>query len=62
MCEICGKVPHDPRCPNAVPQPIPSCPVCGAEAEEFYVDKQGRVAGCDRCLHPRPWWEMEAET
>jgi len=36
---------------NGVPDaPAPICPVCGDEAEEFYLDRDGDVIGCDRCI------------
>lgn len=30
-----------------------TCPVCGEEAEWFYIDDWGSVVGCDKCLHER---------
>lgn len=29
------------------------CPVCGEEAEWFYIDDWGSVVGCDKCIHER---------
>lgn len=37
------------------------CPVCGsATAENFYFKRDGMVAGCDDCLIPKPYWEIES--
>ena len=29
---------------------IPVCPVCGKECDTVYLDYEGEVAGCDRCI------------
>ena len=29
---------------------IPICPVCGKECDTVYLDFEGEVAGCDRCV------------
>ena len=29
---------------------IPICPVCSKECDTVYLDKDGDVAGCDRCI------------
>lgn len=39
----------------------PKCPICGAYPEEFFVDKYGDIAGCERCLRPREWWQLEVK-
>ena len=54
------------------PEPkYPECPVCGCEAEEFYLDFNGNICGCDVCISTRDAVEymeekdeaaMEAET
>ena len=45
-----------PRRPD--PEPVPVCPVCGAEAEWFF--RQGReqnIVGCDQCVVRTDAWE-----
>ena len=37
------------------------CPICGAEAENFYMDRRRDVVGCDRCLTIHPYYEFEEE-
>lgn len=34
------------------------CPMCGEDADTFYVDGLGRIVGCDRCLTPTAWYEV----
>ena len=31
------------------PRPQPICPICGQEAEEFVLDWENDVIGCDCC-------------
>lgn len=60
MCEICGKNPHDSRCPNAPAPEYPTCPRCGAAPEMFFVDsKTGEKVACERCVSPREWYQLE---
>lgn len=35
------------------------CPVCGAEAESFYVDRRGDVLGCEDCVKIREAFNVE---
>lgn len=35
------------------------CPVCGADAENFYTTRDRVIVGCECCLTPRPYWEFE---
>jgi hypothetical protein len=38
------------------------CPICGADAENFYTTVKTRtIVGCEICLMPRPYWEFEME-
>lgn len=37
----------------------PVCPFCGAEADNFYINKNREVVGCDICLSTLAWWEEE---
>ena len=46
-CEICGHIPHDPRCPNA-PDPVPvlTCELCGEgifDGDEYLDSVKGPV-------------------
>lgn len=38
-----------------------TCPVCGADAENFYVTCDRTIVGCEICLTPLPYWEFETE-
>lgn len=31
-------------------EPLAICPICGEEAETFYVDRGGDVVGCEYCI------------
>ncbi len=60
MCEICGKSPCHPRCPNArEPEPVYFCDNCGGEilpGHRFL--KIGDFAICEECipnLTPSDW-------
>lgn len=34
------------------PEEMPTCPVCGEECNEFYVNYNGdEVVGCECCIH-----------
>ena len=37
----------------------PHCPVCGAECEEIYMDKDGEIFACDECVKIKNAWETE---
>lgn len=43
--------------PPEKPMIEPVCPVCGAECDTFYVDKDGDVCGCDVCRTAVDAWE-----
>lgn len=39
-------------------EPIyPRCPVCGAECEDIYKDKDLIIVGCDICVSRTDAWE-----
>ena len=40
--------------PEPVEEPVPVCPVCGAECEKLYMIGND-VVGCDECM-----WEQDA--
>ncbi len=52
MCEICGKSPCHPRCPNAdEPEAIYTCVKCGGDilpGEEYMDYPYGEI--CGKCL------------
>lgn len=52
MCEICGKLPCDSRCPNAPEEePIYSCERCGTgiyENETYFEAPCGPI--CNSCM------------
>lgn len=39
----------------------PRCPVCGAAAETFFLDRAGQIVGCGCCLTTKEYWEIETE-
>ena len=55
------------RPPETTAAEYPRCPVCGSrEAETFYFLKPGIMGsdcvGCDRCLVPKNYTDIETET
>lgn len=54
MCEICRKIPCDPRCPNAEqPKPVCQCDVCGGDlyvGDEYYEDARDGAKICRDCV------------
>ena len=45
----------DPRIRDAEMYGLPEasevrCPICGKEADSFYLDSEGDIFACDRCL------------
>ena len=45
---------------NGVPEtPAPICPICGEEAEEFYLDYGGDVVGCDHCVRVKDAYQYQ---
>lgn len=39
---------------------IPICPVCGKEAEDFYIDESKDILGCNNCIRRIDSWKWEA--
>lgn len=39
----------------------PVCPHCKADAEMFYKNRTGEIVGCEICLMPMAYWEIEIE-
>lgn len=37
------------------------CPICGGEAEVYYLDRGGEIVGCEHCLKARYWFEVEVD-
>lgn len=51
-CEVCGRYPHDRRCPNCETQDIGECSNCGLEImifDEYYIDDNGEKFCCPGC-------------
>jgi len=40
---------------------MPRCPVCGAETDTLYRNKEYEIAGCDHCLTYIDAWDWQAE-
>lgn len=41
------------------PRKYPICPICGAECETLYMDRDGEVFACDECVDTQDAWEAE---
>ena len=52
-------LPERPLEPPPEP-PLPRCPICGAETDTFYKDKNGDIVGCDECVSTCDAWEETA--
>ena len=39
----------------------PICPICGAETDTFYVDKDGEIFGCGECVKAKDAWDWGAD-
>lgn len=48
--EMYGMPPYDDG-------PEPTCPICGAECETIFLDKDGTEFGCDQCIQTLDAWE-----
>lgn len=42
-------------------EPMPICPVCGAETDTFFQDKYGDIVGCDECIKRLDAWDYVQE-
>lgn len=38
---------------GVIEAPEVKCPVCGEEAEEVFVDREGEIVGCPNCVKVR---------
>lgn len=38
-------------------EPLPRCPVCGAETDTFYKNEDGGIVGCDECIRAVDAWD-----
>lgn len=45
--------------PDGTPE-YPHCPICGEECEDIYYDSDGDIVGCEKCVHRKNAWEVEA--
>lgn len=45
---------------NGMPEdPPPLCPVCGEEAEDYYIDLAGDIIGCENCVRRKDAYEYK---
>lgn len=44
---------------NEPERELPECPVCGKKAETFYRNEDFEIIGCEFCIHPVNYDEME---
>lgn len=44
-----GDLGHEPPIEPPDPDAPPRCPICGEEAETFYILGETEIVGCDRC-------------
>ena len=42
---------HEPRLEPPDPEPMPICPICGAETDTFSVTHLNEIVGCDECVN-----------
>lgn len=52
MCDICGRTPCHPRCPNAIENPIGHCSECGAPiitTYDYYTDNEDNIFCSEDC-------------
>ena len=43
---------------NGMPEePLPVCPCCGEETEDYYIDLAGDIIGCENCVRRRDDYE-----
>lgn len=56
MCEICRRIPCDPRCPNALePKAVATCVECGYEiysGDKYFEGADGCI--CEDCMTEMP--------
>lgn len=45
--------------PDGKEPDYPKCPICGAEAEEFYKFDGITIVGCDNCIDKVDAWEEQ---
>ena len=45
--------------PDGKEPEYPRCPICGAECETIYRDKDGDIFGCDECVDTKDAWDVE---
>ena len=45
--------------PDGQEPKYPHCPICGAECESVYRDKNMEIVGCDECLIWCCGWETD---
>lgn len=46
-------------CPDGIEPKLPRCPICGAEVDTVYKNKELEIVGCDECLQSNDAWECE---
>lgn len=37
------------------------CPICAADAEDFYRNPLRQIVGCEHCLTITKYWEIEVD-
>ena len=46
--------------PDGKEPTYPHCPVCGAECDTVYRNKELDIVGCDECITTKDAWDTEA--
>ena len=60
MAYNCVKYPIDEcDCCGLCQPPIPKCPICGEECEDFYRNGFETVIGCENCIEKVESYEVE---
>lgn len=45
--------------PDGLDPDYPHCPACDRECSEVYLDADGEIIGCDRCIRKESAWERD---
>lgn len=57
----CFDMPEPPLEPPEYPEESwPRCPICGAECDTYYRDREGETVGCGECIRAVDAWEEAA--
>lgn len=52
-----GDIGHEPNLEQEDAEPVPRCPICGAETDTFYKGYYEDIVGCSECVESVDAWE-----